>query len=421
MTSLDRRFYSEVMIVMKFGGSSLESADALQRVVSIVEAARHEAPVVVVSAMGKTTDRLLKAGTLAAAGKLSAAHAELYSLESFHTDHLNSSEIATLFANASGLLNRIANACALSPVHSDELLSYGERLSSLVVAHALGAVHLQAEKLIVTDVHHTNAAPLLWETYAKLRRAIPAKQISVLGGFIGSTDAGIPTTLGRGGSDFTASLVGAAINAEEIQIWTDVDGMLSCDPRVAQGGRCLRAISYQEAAEMAEWGAKVLHSATIAPAIRQRVPISIRNSRNQFHPGTLIGLAQPSNKEGLVKSIACLQHADGRAAISLIGQGIEQNPGLVAHAVKTLTARSIRYHSMATATLRVTFLISSSDLNRATECLHDEFVKFQEDGPFYSDYRLRNLRSGRHSKHLGAVRPDQFPKDFRLGQFLQHA
>jgi aspartate kinase len=315
------------MIVMKFGGSSVESAAAIERVVSIVKSYQQDSPVVVVSAMGKTTDRLACIGQLASEGKtsgqkLGAAILEMRELEMFHLRELRAlapgsiaaiREVTALFESAVQLVVRISAAGSVSPRHSDALLSYGERLSSIVVATALQnagvpAIHLDAQSLILTDHSHTKAAPLYWETYAKLRRAIPtekSRQVAVIGGFIGATESGTPTTLGRGGSDFTAALVGAAINAEEIQIWTDVDGMLSCDPRVLPGGRCLRQISYAEAAEMAEWGAKVLHPATVAPAMRQRVPVSIRNSRHSAHPGTRIECAPLGRGDGLVKSIAC--------------------------------------------------------------------------------------------------------------------
>jgi aspartate kinase len=438
------------MIVMKFGGSSLESATALQNVVSIVNSFRAEKPVVVVSAMGKTTDRLLQIGSLAAAGKFPSALLKLHALEQFHTEQLPAAQTACLFEDAAEVVHRISVARELNPRLSDELLSYGERLSSQIVAQALGAVHLKSQALIVTNNKHTCAAPLLDETYAKLRRAIPLNEVSVIGGFIGATESGVPTTLGRGGSDFTAALVGAAINAEEIQIWTDVNGMLSCDPRVTPGGRCLRSISYSEAFEMADWGAKVLHPATVAPAVRQRVPLSIRNSRNANHPGTLIAAVQPARREGLVKSIACLKnvtllrihnatasvqpyfqkhqvpfHAmNGRiaieiavsncpqmetliedlsqiarvevernlAAVSLIGKGIDQNQGLLSHAIKTLANRSVPFHSLGTNALRVTFLVAEQELAQTTEGLHDEFVKFQENGPFYRDFETQRAR-----------------------------
>jgi aspartate kinase len=275
--------------------------------------------------------------------------------------------------------------------------------------------------------------------------------MSVLGGFIGATESGVPTTLGRGGSDFTASLAGAAVNAEEIQIWTDVDGMLSCDPRVISGGRCLRAISYVEAAEMAEWGAKVLHPSTVAPAVRQRIPVSIRNSRNPSHPGTRIDSVPSGRQNGLVKSIACMKDVtvirihsthpsvltifrkhevpfhvmdgtrvteatvhrssglaalvaelnstgrveveEGLAAVSLIGQGIDGSQGFFSHVRKTLATRAVAFHAVATAPMRLTFLVAEQELQLAAEGLHDEFVKFQENGPFYREFETKRSRA----------------------------
>jgi aspartate kinase len=200
----------------------------------------------------------------------------------------------------------------LTPALKDEIMSFGERLSSEVVTAALDcagipAAHLDSRQVILTNDHHTHAVPQLWETYAKLRRVVPqlAKtRTVVMGGFIGGTESGATTTLGRGGSDLTASVVGAGISAEEIQIWTDVDGMLTCDPRILNGGYRLRNISYQEAIEMAQAGAKVLHPDTVAPAIRQRIPITIRNSRRPHVEGTRItaGAGECGNP---VKSIAC--------------------------------------------------------------------------------------------------------------------
>jgi len=194
---------------------------------------------------------------------------------------------------------------------SDRVSCFGERLSSLVVAYALrkqgiSARHLDARDVIVTDHNHNHAKPLLIETYTKVRQAIssfPSGCVPVMGGFIGSTQTGVPTTLGRGGSDYTAALVGAAIYAEETQIWTDVDGMLTCDPRVLANGHCLKEISYAEAKQMACFGAKVLHPDTVSPAMRQNVPVSIRNSRNPNTPGTRI-VDRPNARLGIVKSIA---------------------------------------------------------------------------------------------------------------------
>ncbi len=312
------------MIVMKFGGSSVESASAIEKVASIVKAHQDRRPVVVVSAMGKTTDGLVAAADHAARGNSYLAWRQLGELRNFHiqeTQRLLRSQaqvfieqhINPKFRELHVLLTSLAEGDRqLTPELRDEILSYGERLSSQIVAAAFNrlgikAAHLDARRLILTDNQFTHAEPLYWETYAKLRRTLPylgEDTVAVMGGFIGATEAGATTTLGRGGSDLTASIVGAGICADEIQIWTDVDGMLTCDPRVLERGHRVRTISYREAEEMARLGAKVLRPATVAPAIRQRIPISIRNTRRPEVEGTQI-VAKANGSNGTVKSIAC--------------------------------------------------------------------------------------------------------------------
>ncbi len=307
------------MIVMKFGGSSLESAQAVQRVASIVRDQSGRTPAVVVSAMGKTTDQLLAIAQLTADGKVKSAGRELTKLRHFHRSEASAltrgghadrldSQICGLFEELDQVLNDVENARSLTPRHSDAVLSFGERLSSVIVSagfrqNGIDAVHLDARKVIVTDGRHTHAAPLFIETGALLRRRISTEQVTVMGGFIGATEDGVPTTLGRGGSDYTAAIVGAALAADEIQIWTDVDGMLTCDPRIVPDAHCLRSISYAEAEQMAKAGAKVLHPATVLPAVRQGIPIVIRNSGNPDAAGTRIVREHPCG--GAVMSIAC--------------------------------------------------------------------------------------------------------------------
>jgi aspartate kinase len=311
------------MIVMKFGGSSLESANAIERVAAIVKSHLVRRPVVVVSAMAKTTDGLVAAAGHAASGHQYLAWRQLGELRDFHirgTQRLLRSQapifieqrIAPKFRELHLLLNGLAEGDSqLIPQLQDEILSYGERLSSEIVAAAfhrrgVKSAHLDARRFILTDNQFTHAAPLYWETYAKLRRALPYLSegaVAVMGGFMGATEDGVTTTLGRGGSDLTASIVGAGICADEIQIWTDVDGMLTCDPRVLDEGHRLRTISYREAEEMARLGAKVLHPSTVAPAVRQRIPITIRNTRRPEIEGTQI-VAKSNGSNGTVKSIA---------------------------------------------------------------------------------------------------------------------
>jgi len=312
------------MIVMKFGGSSVESGDAIARLADIVESQRARNPVVVVSALGKTTDRLLEFAEEARRGGRYQASKILDELQEYHFDVAEEVAQGAIldwlerslqrgFRDLRVMLFEVAEeGRELTPALHDEIVSFGERMSSEIVTAALqtagtDAVHVDARQLILTDDHHTRATPLYWECYAKLRRAIlplSENRVVVLGGFIGSTENGATTTLGRGGSDLTASIVGAGISADEIQIWTDVDGMLTCDPRVLPGGYRLKAISYEEAATLARAGAKVLHPETVAPAVRQRIPIVIRNSRRPEVEGTRITEVAPvcSNP---VKAIAC--------------------------------------------------------------------------------------------------------------------
>ena len=300
------------MIVMKFGGTSVESAEAIERVASIVRERLDRRPVVVVSAMGKTTNRLLEAASLAVHGHRDQAISALLALRDFHLRESGMERtVEEHFQELSELMRGLAILGELTPRSIDAISSYGERLSSLIVTnlfhrHGLRAAHVDSRHLIVTDNRHTQAAPIYEETYRRLAGCLPRmieKQVPVMGGFIASTADGVTTTLGRGGSDFTAAIVGAGIGAEEIQIWTDVDGMLTCDPRICDGGRRIRIISFSEAAELAYFGAKVLHPATVLPALEKDIPVLILNSRRPRVEGTRIvsGTVHSTNP---VKSIA---------------------------------------------------------------------------------------------------------------------
>jgi aspartate kinase len=301
------------MIVMKFGGSSVESAAAIGRVAGIVRDRVDRKPVVVVSAMGKTTNRLLDIAGAAVKGRRDEALQLLQSLHQFHLDESGLTDVIDEhFMELAELVKGLAVMGELTPRATDAISSYGERLSSIIVAehfrkHGVDSAHVDARKLIVTDGRHTQAAPLYPQSYERLQSVIPelaAERVVVMGGFIGATLEGVTSTLGRGGSDFTASIVGAGIGAEEIQIWTDVDGMLTCDPRIAEGGHRIKSCSFAEAAELAYFGAKVLHPATVVPAIEKNIPVLILNSRRPHVEGTrIVGEAVPCTNP--VKSIAC--------------------------------------------------------------------------------------------------------------------
>lgn len=315
------------MIVMKFGGSSVESAAAIERVAGIVRHFLPRKPVVVVSAMGKTTNRLLAIAAAAIKGERQRALDLAIDLEDFHsreslriTCEEERAELERFLNNTFQEMRELIRGLTLlgelTPRSIDAISSYGERLSSVIVAYAfrhfgIGAVHLDARKVIVTDNRHTQAAPIFEETYARLDqqvRPLAERNVVVMGGFIGATEAGVTSTLGRGGSDFTASIVGAGGGAEEIQIWTDVDGMLTCDPRILPGaGHRVRLISFSEAAELAYFGAKVLHPATVVPAMEKNIPVHILNSRHPEVEGTRV-VSDAVHCGNAVKSIACKEN-----------------------------------------------------------------------------------------------------------------
>lgn len=312
------------MIVMKFGGSSVESAAAITRVAGIVKARASRKPVVVVSAMGRTTNKLLAIAELSVAGEREEALSQVEELRAFHLREAHElipqgnrrtdieQTLNGLFNELEELVRGISVLGELTPRATDAISSYGERLSSEICALAfteLGvpSVHLDSRDVIVTDTRHTQAVPLLPQTYSRLENTIPEllrEQTVVMGGFIGATEEGVTSTLGRGGSDFTAAIVGAGIGAEEIQIWTDVDGMLTADPTVMPGGYRVKIISFAEAAELAYFGAKVLHPSTVLPAVEKDIPVRILNSRRPDAEGTRI-VREAVPCANIAKSIAC--------------------------------------------------------------------------------------------------------------------
>lgn len=312
------------MIVMKFGGSSLESASAIERVAGIVRNAIPRTPVVVVSAMGKTTQQLLTMGEEAAAGEKGRAFERLHALREMHEREISGllpkSSDANVqpildcdFGEMAGLLERLCAAGEFAPEAADALSSYGERLSSRLMALVfpklgIDAAHVDARCVILTDARHKAAAPLYSQTYARAREKIlplvGQGRVPILGGFIGATEKGATTTLGRGGSDFSAAIIGAGIGAEEIQIWTDVDGVMTCDPKLVPEARRVKTISFAEAAELAYFGAKVLHPSTLLPAMEKNISVVVLNSRRPKINGTRI-VADAVPCANVIKAISC--------------------------------------------------------------------------------------------------------------------
>ena len=313
----------QMSIVMKFGGTSVADAAALENVARIVAAHREAAPVVVVSAMSGVTDALLASVAIASEGRIPDAVASLnetferhqeaaQQLLSFDTLQEFLAKLRDAVTHIPQQLRRLVNEASSQPAIQDAIVSYGEFLSSALLSDVLRdrgvpARLVNPRQCVVTNDEYTHAAPLLAETFARTRESllplVADEIIPVVGGFVGATTNGDTTTLGRGGSDYTAALLGAALRCDEIQIWTDVTGVLTADPRVVSNAQTVERLSYGEAAELAYFGAKVLHPKTIQPAIEDRIPVRICNSREARERGTLVS-PQTETSPRTIKAIA---------------------------------------------------------------------------------------------------------------------
>ena len=312
------------MIVMKFGGTSVEDARAMNTVIEVVSRERQRNPVVVLSAIAGATNTLLGTAQFAVEGKLDDANRLLNELLERHVLILENlitqrSNIQELILEVRRRFDEMKNLCQgiailgeLTNRSRDAIASVGERLSTLIVAramveHGLPAELVDARSFMVTDDRYASATPLFpyieERTRALLAPKIASGTIIVTQGFIGSTVNGITTTLGRGGSDYSAAIIGATLGAEEIQIWTDVDGVLTADPRIVTAAKKLKVISFREASELAYFGARVLHPSTILPAVKKNIPVIVLNSKRPNSTGTRI-MADPPKSNAAVKSIA---------------------------------------------------------------------------------------------------------------------
>ncbi|HTK04754.1 MAG TPA: aspartate kinase [Candidatus Eisenbacteria bacterium] len=333
------------MIVMKFGGSSVGTAAAIGQVAGLVEANRGRGPVIVVSALQGVTDRLLALSNAALAGDLEAVDAGIVELRTRHRETAVGAagddvlaclgRIDALIGELGHALRGVAALKELSPRSLDLIVSFGERLSAPIVAaalvaHGVPAEAVDARELIVTDDRFTSAAVLFPETNAKIAAAIPplveAGRVPVVTGFIGATADGITTTLGRGGSDYSVAIVAGAVAAEEIWIWKEVDGVMTADPRTVPDAALLCAISYDEAAEMSYFGAKVLHPKTMIPAVEKGIPIRMRNTFRPEAPGTVIGRRSVASPLG-VKVVTAIKDL---AMVTVEGKGMMGIAGFAA-------------------------------------------------------------------------------------------
>ena len=364
------------MLVMKFGGTSVGCAESILRVSQIVRARLRSRPVIVVSALARVTDQLQRAGELSRAGQLAEALDLISEIEQRHReigqnllpDSVRDASDRLLLPalhEARALLRAIAAIGELTARTADRLLGFGERWSSWLIsqvfqAQGIPAAYVDAADLVITDANYSHAVPqfelIKSNVESRLLPLLERGQIPVLGGFIGATVEGVPTTLGRGGSDFTASIIGAGGQAERIEIWTDVDGMMSADPRICPDAQNIDAISFEEAAELAHFGAKVLHPKTLQPAVEQGIPVLVLNSRYPERRGTRVELGEENDKSRL-RSVACKRGIV--LAEVFVKQGLD--PGLAASIFEAMKQQKCLVDLAAMSRSHLSLLLTSED------------------------------------------------------------
>jgi aspartate kinase len=380
------------MLIMKFGGTSLQGGAEIRQVGQIVRRFSARRPVVVVSAMSGVTDGLIDLADRAVRGsprevgagleRLRARHlkvARLLGLSDGVSDRLGR-VLEALFAELEGACHGVHLLRELSRRSLDLIASFGERLSGQIVASHLKTVGLRAHYVdarehIVTDESHGAAVVDFDTTNRNLRRALlplaRAGGVPVVTGFIGRTREGATTTLGRSGSDYTASILGLALKAREVWIWKEVDGVCTADPDLVPGARLVPRISYQEAAEMAHYGAEVIHPKTMAPARRGGIPIRIKNTFKPAAPGTLIS-ARPSRRGAAPLLVSGI---DDMALVTVEGTGIFGQPGMILRLLTpvALAGTNIYMISMSSSEYNISFAIIQKDLEKTMRALEKDF------------------------------------------------
>jgi bifunctional aspartokinase / homoserine dehydrogenase 1 len=380
--------------IIKFGGTSVSDASCIQKVVEIIRAATCESDiVVVVSAMSGVTNKLIEAAVQSEAGNREAVTRIFAGLREQHDVAVNalihseakrkgiSQQMQALFQEGERLCEGTLLLQELTPRVLDSISSLGERLSAPLVAAVLaenGVVSecIEATELVVTDSYYGGAEPWMDLTRARsegrLRPLVQQGIVPVVTGFIGATEEGVLTTLGRGGSDYSATILGAALDADEVIIWTDVDGLLTADPRLVPDACLIPEISYREAAELAYFGAKVLHPKTLHPVMQRGIPLRIRNTFAPERPGTKITPGGSTNGGGVTALTAISD-----AALIIIG-----GPGLLGvqdvlgrtFATAAVVRADVLLISQSSAQNDICLVVSSAVAKRTVEALRHEFA-----------------------------------------------
>jgi aspartokinase/homoserine dehydrogenase 1 len=396
-------------LVMKFGGTSVGSADALKQAAQIIKDARDEFPrvVVVTSAMSGVTDLLLKSASLAAHGKVDSLPEAESTLREKHFSAIDAlihdqgrcaqvkAEVNELIVSLVDLCKAIAVLGEASPRALDAVASLGERMSVRLLAAVaqeagVDAKVIESTEFIVTNAHYQNAHPDFRVTTEKTRAVLnPLLDngiIPITTGFIGATPEGVTTTLGRGGSDYTAAIIGSVLPADDVWIWTDVDGVMTTDPRIASEAQTLTEISYGEIAELAYYGAKVLHPKTIRPVVDAGIGLRICNTFNPSHPGTRLianGHAEGSNgnthkPEKIIKAVTAIRK---QRLVTIEGRGMLGVPGVAARAFGAVasTGTSVPLITQASSEQSICFAVPSETALFVLDALEKTFVHEIED------------------------------------------
>ncbi len=364
------------MIVMKFGGTSVEDARAMRNVAAIVRKSLVRRPLVVASACAGVTNALL---ALARGAREAGKEKSLDRLEELRVRHRKiahdlfegeilftvQSQVDALMDELRDLVKSIAILGELTDRSLDTFAGFGERLSTLLLYHhmkqkGIPCVLVNAQEVMVTNAEFTRAVPLFTEVNRRSRevigRRLESGQVVVTQGFIGATADRIPTTIGRGGSDYSAAIFGAALDAEEIQIWTDVDGVMTSDPSVIPEARVIDEMTFREAAELAYFGARVLHPATILPAVQNDIPVRVLNSKRPDAPGTVIVARGADNGGRVVKSIA---YKEGISLITITSTRMLMMHGFLARVFEVFASHGTSVDVIATSEVSLSLTVDS--------------------------------------------------------------
>jgi len=377
-------------LVMKFGGTAIDSPDKVRHVAQLVKSHKKGNDIVcVVSAVRGMTDGLLSIADSVKRGDKSSIDEFVEKSSKIHVDiaqgisdkKLKGEAVAAvekIISELQDVLGGIVLLGEVTPKSLDYLMSFGERLSTPIVSFALQDIGIRSDHLtgkeagILTDSNFGEARPLIDTTKLrvnhKLEPLLKQDSVPVVTGFIGADQYGNTTTIGRGGSDYTATIIAASINADEVWLWSDVDGLMTADPKIVKDAQVLKEVSFSEAMEMALFGAKYMHPRALEPVIETKIPLRIRNTFNIKHPGTVITQNPSKESQKIVKSVSAIRHT---ALIDVSGGGMVGAPGTAARIFDTLAKNrvNIMMISQSPSESSISMVVRKSDLDKATTTL----------------------------------------------------